>query len=131
MSNEYAAQGSLQLGGGAQFWAYISPQNNTAKVVTNWAVQFQQGNWTGTITSANPRQILQTPNLSGIFNVTVTGSGPNFPPMKFTAQSGCNANIGCNSNCASMVAIIATPDGRSASYCTTWDAICHLSHPIE
>jgi hypothetical protein len=125
MSNETAPQGVLKLGGGAQFWVYISPQNNTDKVVTKWSVQFQQGNWTGTINSDRPRQILQTPGLSGIFNVTVNASGPNFPSTKLTPGPGCQPNIGCNSNCASMVVIVATPDGKGANYCTTWDAICH------
>ena len=28
-----------QLGGGAQFWVYISPQNETAEIVTDWTVR--------------------------------------------------------------------------------------------
>jgi hypothetical protein len=34
------------------------------------------------------------------------------------------ADIGCNTNCASMVGIVANPDGHSANYWTTWDAYC-------
>ena len=119
-------QGTVQLGNGAQFWAYISPQNNTDKDVTTWKVVLQQegGNWTGEIDSSNPHKILETPNLSGLFNVTVTASGPGFPETKLTPQAGSNPNIGCNSNCASFVGIVATPDGKSANYWTTWDAIC-------
>jgi hypothetical protein len=116
----------VKLGGGAQFWAYISPANNTAQVVTKWSVKLEQegGNWTGTITSDAPYTNLHTPNLSGLFRVTVTASGPNLPETQLTPQSGSNANIGCNSNCASMVGIVATPDGKSANYWTTWDAFC-------
>ena len=126
MSGTANVSKSFQLGDGAQFWAYISPMNDTAKYVTNWEVKFEQmdGNWTGSITSANPTETLQTPGLSGKFKVTVTGSGPGIKEKQFSAQSGCNENIGCNSNCASMVTIVATPGGDDANYCTTWDAIC-------
>jgi len=119
-------KGSLQLGGGAQFWAYISPQNNTEQAVTKWQVTIEQadGNWTGTITSDNPQQQLKTPNLSGLFNVKVTGSGPKMPQKQLTPQSGSKPNIGCNSNCAAMVGIVATPDGTGANYWTVWDALC-------
>ena len=117
---------SLQVGNGAVFWAYISPMNDTAEKVTNWSVTIQQqdGNWQGTITSENPKQQLQTPNLSGVFTVTVTGSGPNMPEQRLQAGPSCNPDIGCNSNCAAMVSIVASPDGTSATYCTTWDAFC-------
>ena len=117
--------GSLTIGDGAKFWAYISPQNNTAQYVTQWTVEISQGNWSGTITSANPQQNLDTPNLSGEFNVTVTGSGPNLPEQQLSPQSGSNPNIGCNSNCYAMVGIVATPDGSGANYWTVWDAFCN------
>jgi hypothetical protein len=115
---------ALQVGNGAVFWAYISPQNDTAKAVTKWSVTISQGNWSGQITSANPQQQLQTPRLSGTFTVAVTGSGPNMPEQKLTPQQGSNPDIGCNSNCASMVGIVATPDRKSANYWTVWDAFC-------
>lgn len=123
---EKMSAGELELGGGAQFWAYISPQNNTAQNVTNWKVTLQQqdGNWTGTITSQNPQQILQTPNLSGIFKVTVVGSGPNMPEHQLSPKPGSRPDIGCNSNCAAMVLIVSNADGTDANYQTTWDAIC-------
>jgi len=116
----------VTLGNGAQFWAYISPSNNTSQYVTEWSVTLQQqdGNWQGTITSANPQQILQTPGLSGVFNVTVTASGPNMSERQLTPQAGSNPNVGCNSNCAAMVGIVADPGGGDAHYWTVWDAFC-------
>ncbi len=63
--------GQLQLGGGAQFWVYLSPQNDTAKMITKWRVTFSQGNWSDSISSDNPTKQIQTPNLSGIFEIKV------------------------------------------------------------
>jgi hypothetical protein len=127
--SEVRGQVEGSLGGGAQFWAYISPQNNTDKVVHHWEVRLQQqdGNWSGTITYENPQQILQTPNLSGLFNVEVTASIAGLAPRRLTPQAGSKPNIGCNSNCAAMVGIVASPDGMNAYYWTTWDAICSRS----
>jgi hypothetical protein len=125
-SNVSEMRGQLTLGGGAQFWAYVSPQNNTQQNVTRWAVKLEQvgGNWTGTITSDDPYRTLQTPGLSGAFNVTVTASGPRFGQKQLTPQSGSQPNVGCNSNCAAMVGIVSSPDGTDANYWTVWDAIC-------
>ncbi len=121
--------GTLILGNGAQFWAYISPMNDTAKYVTKWSIKLEQrdGNWSGTITSENPYQTLQTPNLSGIFNVVVWASGPKLKWQQLSVVQWSPADIGCNSNCASMVGIVATPDGSGANYWTTWDAVCKRS----
>ena len=55
------AASELKLGGGAQFWAYISPQKNTAELITNWEVIISQGNWTDSISSQNPTKQIQTP----------------------------------------------------------------------
>jgi hypothetical protein len=115
---------ALNVGNGALFWAYVSPQNNTAKAVTTWSVTISQGTWSGTITSENPQQQLQTRGLSGEFDVVVTGSGPQMKEQQLKPQQGSNPNIGCNSNCAGMVGIVATPDGKSANYWTVWDAFC-------
>lgn len=117
---------TVALGGGAQFWAYVSPQNDTDGNVTEWSVTVEQvdGNWAGTITSANPTQTLQTPGLSGIFNVTVVGSGPKLPPQKLTPTDYSKPNIGCNSNCSAMIGIVANADGTDANYWTVWDALC-------
>lgn len=118
--------GSLTLGKGAQFWAYVSPQNHTSTNVTSWSVTIQQqgGNWSGTITSKDPYQQLQTPGLSGVFNVVVEASGPKFKVKKLTPQAGSKPDVGCNSNCAAMVGIVSNPDGTDANYWTVWDAIC-------
>lgn len=124
------AADKLQLGGGAQFWVYLSPNNNTAKMIGKWRVTFWQGNWKGEINSENPTQQLQTPNLSGIFNIRVellsgsTGTWREIPP-----QQGSYNEIGCNSNCASMVGIVADsmnpmPGAINAHFWTTWDALC-------
>lgn len=124
---------TVKLGNGAQFWVYLSPQNNTSEMITKWSVTFSQGQWSGVISSDNPTQQLQTPNLSGIFDIKVellsgsTGSWRQIPP-----QNGSNNEIGCNSNCASMVGIVADstnpPLGAiNAHFWTTWDALCKMN----
>lgn len=115
-------------GNGAQFWVYISPQNKTSDFVTKWLVVIEQGDWAGVIDSENPTKKLQAPNLSGIFKVTVIASGPKFGEKKIAPCSGSSLEIGCNSNCASMVGIVATEDGSDANYWTTWDAFCKEEH---
>lgn len=111
---------------GAQFWAYVSPQNNTKQNVTQWTVQIHQrnGSWSGQITSADPYKKLQTPGLSGIFNVVVIASGPKFGQKQLSVQTGSRPDIGSNSNCQAMVGIVSNPDGTDAQYWTVWDAMC-------
>ncbi len=70
------SKGEVRLGGGARFWVYLSPQHDTAKVVKDWSVNFSQGNWSDSITSADPTKQIQTPNLSGEFDIKIT-SGNN------------------------------------------------------
>lgn len=113
-------------GKGAQFLAYVSPKNDTKNALTKWTVKIEatDNNWTGIITSDNPKQILQTPNLSGIFKVTVTASGSKFPEKNLSHTSDSKPDIGCNSDCAAMVGIVATADGNDANYWTVWDAVC-------
>lgn len=43
-------------------------------------------------------------------------------------MSGSKPDIGCNTNCASMVGIVATENGSDANYWTTWDAFCKEEH---
>lgn len=119
---------ALEVGNGAKFWAYISPKNNTAKVITKWSVTIQQRNenWSGTITSDHPQNMLQTPGLSGVFNVIVVGGGPHVPQHRLLV-SGSPPDIGCNSNCACMVGIVANAEGTDATCWTTWDAYCEVS----
>ncbi|XBQ17680.1 MAG: hypothetical protein ABL308_07300 [Oceanicaulis sp.] len=109
---------------GAQFWAYISPSNDTADVLTDWEITLTQkdGNWTGKMSKTGD-QHLQTPGLSGEFDVKVVASGKGWGPTELQA-SGSPSDIGCNANCASMVGIVASKDGKSATYWTTWDAFC-------
>ena len=117
---------NVSLGGGAQFWAYLSPQHDTHENVTEWSVTVQQanGNWVGIVTSENPTQTLQTPGLSGLFNVKVVASGPKLPKKELAPTKDSKPNIGCNSNCAGMVGIVSNADGTDAEYLTVWDAMC-------
>lgn len=120
--------GGLELGNGAQFWAYLSPHNDTAKKLLDWKVELVhvQGNWRGSITSENPQQQLETPKLSGLFNVKVTAHLAGAAPVEVTAElaPGSQRDIGCNTNCAAMIGIVASADGKSISYWTVWDAMC-------
>lgn len=111
---------------GAQFFVYLSPEHETKKYVSQWKVviEAKDNNWSGTITSENPHKMLQTPGLSGTFDVRIEAEGPHFGKQHLEALSGCKADIGCNSNCASMVLILATKTGHDAHYCTTWNAFC-------
>lgn len=113
-----------ELGGGAQFDVLISPENDTAQYVTTWKVTFSQGNWSDSISSDNPDQRLKTPNLSGNFDLSVMAEGPNFPWQQLQPTPPSTNVIGCNSNCFSFVAIVATPGGDMANFVTTWDAAC-------
>ena len=117
---------NLSLGQGAKFWVYVSPSSNTASNVAQWSVIVEQpgSGWIGTITSDNPAQELQTPGLSGTFNVTVRASGPKFAEKTLTHTSDSTADIGCNANCAAMIGIVSNADGTDANYWTVWDAIC-------
>jgi hypothetical protein len=112
--------------GGASFGVDLSPRNGTASVVTQWSVRIEQrqGTWSGTITSANPAEILQTPGLSGMFDVTVVASGPHLPEKQLKPVPGSRADLGCQAQCRALAGIIATPDGTDAEYWTTWDAVC-------
>jgi hypothetical protein len=116
----------VPLGGGAQFWGYLSGMYETPSRVTSWEITLQQqeGNWSGTISSDNPYEILTTPDLSGVFSVKVTASGPEFGPTELSPLPDTEPDIGCNSNCRSMVGIVANPDADGANYWTVWDAVC-------
>ncbi|HQU83664.1 MAG TPA: hypothetical protein PKY59_11085 [Pyrinomonadaceae bacterium] len=114
------------VGIGAQFWVYISEENDTSEVVKDWQVTIRHHyeNWNGTITAEKPRQILQTPNLSGIFHVSVKAKlGEEIEMREIEPQNGSNRNIGCNSNYAAMIGIEVSPSGKEARYWTIWDAV--------
>jgi len=119
-------QGQLTVGNGARFWGYISSENDTSRFVMEWKIQIRQekGNWADVISSDDPGYAPHTPGLSGIFKLRVTASGPNFGTITLSPLSWSRPEVGCNSNCASMIGIVATPDGKSANYWTTWDAYC-------
>lgn len=113
-------------GNGAQFWVHVSEDNDTFEVLTDWQVTIRHHyeNWSGTIASDKPTKILQTPNLSGIFHVTVTAKIGKEPiTREIEPLEGSNRNIGCNSNYAAMIGIEALPSGADARYWTVWDAV--------
>ena len=113
-------------GGGAQFWAYVSPRHETAQYVTKWTVKLEQkdGNWSDFISSGDPEKILQTPHVAGVFNVVVLASGPLFKEKQLINLPESKPDVGCNSNCFAMVGIVATEDGQDAHYWTVWNAFC-------
>ena len=118
---------TLEVGAhkGAQFWAYISPSHDTETVLTDWEITLTQkdGNWTGTMRKGGDTH-LETPGLSGVFDVKVVASGHGWGPVELQAKDS-PSDIGCNSNCASMVGIVADQGGGGATYWTTWDAFCN------
>jgi len=111
---------------GAKFVAYISPQNQTTTKVTRWVIHIKQrdGSWEGTLSSDGPRS-LQTPGLSGVFDVKVVASGPGFAQKQLSPTPWSRADVGCNSNCSAMIGIVANSSGNDANYWTVWDAICN------
>lgn len=119
-------RGSAQAGDGARFWVYVAGHNDTGRVVTWWSVTIREtgGDWVGTITSDDPRRELRTPGLSGVFEVTVTASGPRLPATTLAPLPDSRPDLGCRADCAAMVGIVATEDGTGANYWTAWDAFC-------
>lgn len=70
MSNLYIAN-SNTLEKKFQFWAYLSPQNNSFKKIKNWRVIVSQENWSDTITNKNPTKKIEKKGLNGLVNVSV------------------------------------------------------------
>ncbi|MDR1705711.1 MAG: hypothetical protein LBS19_13645 [Clostridiales bacterium] len=118
---------SFGLGGGAQFFAYISPNNDTPKLLKKWRIILQHttSNWMGEINSDNPSEHLKTPDLSGMFMVKVLASGENFGEKELGPEEGSSSEIGCFNNCIGMIGIVVTEDGKSAEYWTVWNALCN------
>lgn len=127
-NNIHEMKSQVNLGNGATFWGYISPMNDTAKRITKWRIEIQQenGNWADVITSENPYYQPKTPNLSGIFKVKVTASGPQMSERVLTNLPDSKPDVGCNSNCAAMIGIVSNADGTDANYWTVWDAFCSM-----
>lgn len=114
-----------ELGEGAYFWVYISPENETAKVVKDWTVILTQGNWTGSISSDDPTPALQTKGMFGVFDVKVIWrQPPSDVVVELRPGPESKPDIGCSENCASMIGIVAGTDGAEPTYWTTWDAFC-------
>lgn len=108
---------------GAQFWAYLSPSNDTDKVVTDFTIVLTQGSWSHTLTPA--QQTLQTEGLSGLFEVRVSASFAGGDAIPLGPGPEYEPNVVCNADCSSMIGIVANLDGKSGYYWTTWNAICH------
>lgn len=128
---EAAAQlpdsGAVQAqGSGAAFWTYLPPRNNTQQMVTQWSVRIEQrdGSWSGSMTSAQPAQILRAAGVSGMFDVIVVASGPHMAEKQLVPLPGYRADVRCGAGCRAMVGIVAAPDGADAEYWTAWDAVC-------
>jgi hypothetical protein len=112
------------LGKGAYFWVYLSPQNKTAEIVKDWTVTLSQPGWSASISSREHPPVLQTEGRSGVFDVKVIWRQP--PDAVIVAlrpSPGSKPNIGCNENCAAMIGIVANLDGPP-TYWTVWDAFC-------
>jgi hypothetical protein len=109
---------------GASFGVYLSPQNTTSSMLTQWSVRTtkRDGSWSGSITSEHPDDILQTPDLAGIFDVTVVASGPHMPEKQLAPLRESRADVRCDSRRRAMVGIVAAPDGTDAEYWTVWNA---------
>lgn len=116
----------IDLGGGAVFWAYLSPKNNTAERIKNWKIEItsEDGSWTGVITSDNPKEMPKAKGIGGVFNVNVTIQAPGSAPIEISPKPPSTAQIGCNENCAAMVTIVADESGFGAQFVTTWCAVC-------
>ena len=120
------AGGSVeQLGKGAYFWVYLSPQHDTANVVKDWVVTLTQGEWSASISSKDPQPNLQTEGMSGVFEVRVEWQQPpNDLVIDLTPLPESKPDVGCDSKCAAMIGIVADEQGSSANYWTVWDALC-------
>jgi hypothetical protein len=125
-SEDYRELGApSELGGGARFWVYKSPEGQTSEQITHYKVVFSQGDWYGVLHSAEPEAILQTPGLSGEFEVkafAVGPGGPSYDHPPLTPLPDSDANIGCNESCAAMVGLVAADEGQH--YWTVSDAVC-------
>jgi hypothetical protein len=119
-----AVASESDLGGGAYFWVYISPQGDTKDVVKDWTVTLSQGDWTASISSDQDPLVLQTDGLSGEFDVRVEWrQPPNELAIGLDPCPDSKPNVGCNSNCAAMIGIVAQSSDQ-ACYWTVWDAFC-------
>lgn len=87
-----------------QFWAYLSPQNDSLKKIKNWRVIVSQENWSETITDKNPTKKIEKKGLKGLINVSVEiycnrkKLWENLKPVDDSKNT-----IEFNSNCISIV----------------------------
>jgi hypothetical protein len=123
----FAQVGSPQdLGSGAYFWIYLSPQHETEKVITDWTVTLTQGDKIWSIHSTDPEPTLKTLGGSGVFEVRVEWRNPETKVVQLLKPlPESKPEIGCNENCAGMIGLLAPGEGEEAGYWTVWDAFCN------
>ncbi len=119
----------LVLGGGAQFWGYLSGQNHSLEIITDFRIVLQHttSDWMGEITySSYTEGMLKTPNLEGKFKVTVYAKGTTFEETRLEVADDPtiehNPDIMCRADNAGMIGIIADEDGKGAKYWTISNA---------
>ena len=103
-------------GPGAKFTVYLSPANETATYVTSWSVTVahQGGSWSATVTSRDASPVIQSPQLSGTFTVSVIASGPQLESQQLSGDQG--DTIECTDQTQVMIGIVAAQGGYGASY---------------
>lgn len=119
----------VELGGGAQFWGYLSGMYNTQEIIKDFTITLRHktSDWMGVITYEDYKNgMIKTPGLSGDFQVTVVASGTTFEEKQLELADDPtiphNPDISCNANNAGMIGIVATEDGKDARYWTISNA---------
>lgn len=119
-------------GGGAQFWVYISGQNNTKEILKTWRVRIEHetSDWCVQITDKEPIQMIHTPNLFGKFFVHVYASGTTFEEKQLDLKDDPtirhDPNVSCRVDNAGMIGITVTENGKDAEYWTISNAYSNL-----
>jgi hypothetical protein len=114
-----------ELGGGAYFWVYLSPEHETSKVVKDWTVTLTQGDWSASISSDQNPPILKRPDRSGEFGVRVTWRNPPTDVIvELKPSPGSEPGVRCDSGCAAMIGIVAGEGEQMPTYWTVSDAWC-------
>lgn len=120
---------NVELGGGAQFWGYLSGMYQTQQIITGFRIELKHtsSDWKGTISYEDYRVgMLKTPELSGDFIVAVYASGTGFSEKRLELLDDPsiehNPNISCRADNAGMIGIIAAEDGKDAKYWTVSNA---------
>lgn len=118
------------LGGGAQFWGYLSGMYHSQEIITDFRIVLQHttSDWMGEITYSSYKEgMLKTPDLEGKFTVTVYASGTTFAEKRLELLDDPtiehNPDIECRADNAGMIGIVADEDGKDAKYWTISNAM--------